>query len=139
MTKKDCKKRKNSKANISQPKKTQYVFPKAEKTTQLKITGWRLWLFRTFALTVIPTLLFFLLELFLRIVGYGFPANSFVEYQAGGKDAYVSNAQFSRRFFPLNIARSSYPFVFPKEKSENTYRVFVLGESAAAGEPDVAY
>jgi tetratricopeptide (TPR) repeat protein len=85
-------------------------------------TGWRLWLFRFIAVTVIPVLLFLLLELFLRIVGYGFPVNSFVEYQAGGKDA-----------------RPFYPFVFPKEKSENAYRVFVLGGSAAAGEPDAAY
>jgi len=139
MTKKHCKKRKNSEANISQQKKTQYVFPKAEKTTQLKITGWRLWLFRVIALVVIPALLLLLLELFLRIVGYGFPANSFAECQVGGKDTYVGNAKFSRRFFPSDIARTFYPFVFPKEKSENTYRVFVLGGSAAAGEPDVAY
>lgn len=110
-----------------------------QKALPAPITGWRLWLFRFIAVTVIPALLFLLLEFFLRIVGYGFPADSFVEYQAGGKDAYVGNAQFSRRFFPSDMARTFYPFVFPKEKSENTYRVFVLGESAAAGEPDEAY
>jgi len=31
------------------------------------------------------------------------------------------------------------PFVFPATKSENTYRIFVLGESAVKGEPDSAY
>ncbi len=139
MTGERHKKRKKSKTNISQKEKSQRVYSKAGKTTQLKITGWRLWLFRFIALVVIPALLFLLLEVTLRIAGYGFPARAIIECKSGGKNAYCNNFKFSWRFFPRYIARVPTPYVFSKDKTENTYRIFVLGESAAAGEPDGAY
>ncbi len=52
---------------------------------------------------------------------------------------YRSNAKFAWRFFPPNIAREAHPFVFPMDKSNNTYRIFVTGASAAAGTPDGAF
>jgi tetratricopeptide (TPR) repeat protein len=133
------KRRKKSKTNISQKEQAQRVYSKAGKTTRLKITGWRLWLFRFIALIVIPALLFLLLEVILRITGYGFPARAIIECKAGGKSIYCNNFKFSWRFFPRYIARVPAPFVFSKDKTDSTYRVFVLGESAAAGEPDEAY
>jgi len=103
------------------------------------ITGRRLWLFRITALTVIPVLLLLLVELSLRIVGYGFPAAAIIKCEVDGREAYCDNVKFGWRFFPRNIARESGPFIFPADKPYDTYRIFVLGASAAQGEPDPAF
>ncbi len=103
------------------------------------ITGRRLWLFRIIAITVIPVLLLLLVELSLRIAGFGFPAAAVVKCELNGRDAYCDNVKFGWRFFPPNIARESDPFIFPADKPDNTYRIFVLGASAAKGEPDPAF
>ncbi len=110
-----------------------------KKVAQKPITGWRLWLFRIIALTVIPTLLFLLLEITLRVVGYGFPAAATVKCELDGKDAYCNNIKFGWRFFPRNISRDSVPFIFPADKPHDTYRIFILGASAAQGVPDSAF
>jgi len=103
------------------------------------VAGWRLWLFRIIALTVIPPLLFLLLELGLRIIGYGFSPSAIIECEVNGKACYCNNAKFAWQFFPPTIARESSPFAFPADKSNSTYRIFVLGASAAAGTPDGAF
>jgi tetratricopeptide (TPR) repeat protein len=103
------------------------------------ITGWRIWLFRIVALTVIPALLFLLLEIILRITGYGYPTNMTIKCKVRSKVSYCSNVKFSWRFFPSSIARATDPFVFAADKSNNTYRIFVMGASAAAGTPDGSF
>jgi tetratricopeptide (TPR) repeat protein len=126
-------------------KRISFAFKSEAKQEDIKesprkpVSGWRLWLFRVIALTIIPAFLFLLLEITLRIVGYGFPASAIIECKVGGKNVYCNNVKFSWRFFPRNIARVSDPFVFSTDKSDKTYRVFVLGESAAAGIPDGAF
>lgn len=110
-----------------------------KKPTLGPITGRRLWLFRIFALTVIPALLFLLLELGLRIVGYGYPSTATIKCEVNGEAYYCDNIKFGWRFFPRNIAREFDPFIFPANKPDDTYRVFVLGASAAKGEPDSAF
>jgi hypothetical protein len=67
--------------------------------------GWRLWLFRVAALTIIAALLFVCLEIALRVAGYGFPATATVKCKLNGQDAYCDNVKFSWRFFPPPIAR----------------------------------
>ena len=111
----------------------------APKTAQKHIAGRRLWLFRIIALTVIPVLLFVLLELGLRISGYGFPADAMIKYKENGEVFYCDNVKFCWRFFPKIIAREFNPFRIPADKSDDTYRIFVLGASAAQGEPDGAF
>jgi len=103
------------------------------------ITSWRLWLFRVIALTVIPALLFLLLELGLRIAGYGFPADAIIRYEENNRVYYCDNVKFCWRFFPKEIAREFNPFTLSPVKSEDAYRIFVLGASAAQGEPDGAF
>jgi len=104
-----------------------------------RITGWRLWLFRVVALTVIPALLFVLLGLVLRIAGYGYPTNAMIRYKENGKVFYCDNVKFCWRFFPKEISREFNPFRISESKSENAYRIFILGASAAQGEPDGAF
>ncbi len=103
------------------------------------ITGRRLWLFRIIALTVFPLLLLLLVELSLRIVGYGFSPHAIIKCQVDGRDAFCDNVKFGWRFFPRNIARESEPFIFPAEKPEGSYRIFILGASAAQGTPEPAF
>ena len=104
-----------------------------------QITGRRLWLFRFIALIVIPVSIFVLLELVLRLAGYGFPANAMSRYEENGRVFYCDNVKFCWRFFPKEISREFNPFKISANKAENTYRIFVLGASAAQGEPDGAF
>ena len=110
-----------------------------EEVSRKPITGRRLWLFRIVALTIIPALLFLLMEITLRVVGYGFPTNIIIKHKVNTVPSYCNNTKFAWRFFPRNIARTTDPFVFPVSKSEDTYRIFVMGASAAAGTPDGAF
>ncbi len=114
-------------------------FRSGEKTTSRPITGWRLWLFRIVALTIIPALLFLLLEITLRIVGYGFPTAAIVKCKESAAPCYCDNIKFTWRFFHPNVAREARSFLFPAAKSKDTYRIFVMGASAAAGTPDGAF
>jgi tetratricopeptide (TPR) repeat protein len=110
-----------------------------KKLPSQALAGRRLWLFRVIVLTVIPILLFLTVELSLRVAGYGFSPHAIIKCQVDGRDAYCDNVKFGWRFFPRNIARESEPFVFSAEKSENTFRIFILGASAAQGTPEPAY
>ncbi len=112
---------------------------KGEEVSRKPITGWRLRLFRVIALTVIPALLFLLLEVGLRIAGYGYPADAMIRYNMNGRVFYCDNVKFCWRFFPKEIAREFNPFKLSSVRSEDAYRIFVLGASAAQGEPDGAF
>jgi tetratricopeptide (TPR) repeat protein len=84
-------------------------------------------------------LFFGLLELGLRVGGYGYPTSFFVPpTDAVSRSDLVSNYDFTRRFFPPALARTPIPLAIRKVKSPGTYRIFVLGESAAQGFPDPA-
>ncbi len=139
---KRSKSKKHSSADKGTVSKISKGRDKHEDTKELprkQITGRRLWLFRIIALTVIPVLLFVLLELGLRISGYGFPADAMIKYEENGRVFYCDNVKFCWRFFPKIIAREFNPFRISADKSEDTYRIFVLGASAAQGEPDGAF
>ncbi|MBN2591166.1 MAG: tetratricopeptide repeat protein [Sedimentisphaerales bacterium] len=103
------------------------------------VTGWKLWLFRILAITIIPAFLFILLEGGLRLTGFGYPTSLALRYKDKNIDSYYSNLKFSWLFFNPGVARAIDPFMFPLKKSDETYRIFVMGASAAAGTPDGAY
>jgi len=84
-------------------------------------------------------LLVLLVELGLRIGGYGFPTSAVVKYEKNGREALCDNYKFSWRFFPPTIAREFDPFIFPAKKGKNTYRIFIFGSSPAQGVPDGAF
>ena len=98
------------------------------------------WAFRIISLVVIPILLFGGLEAGLRIVGFGYPTKALVERDFDGKRMVFPNAQFSWRFFPHQMARDfDDGLAFEKKKAPGTFRIFVLGGSAARGIPDDAF
>ncbi len=142
-TKRNAKQRNISKHPLLETKVTSRIFGRKQKTgsqvTFTPITGWRLWMFRFTAIIIIPVILFLTLEIALRVVDYGFPTNMFVKCRMNETAFYCNNIKYSWSYFPPNIARMANPFVFPATKSKDTYRIFTLGASAAAGTPKEAF
>jgi len=106
---------------------------------RLQTVRWRLWLFRLAALILAPLGFVLLMEAALRAEGYGFPSAVTIGCEVNGVACRGDNVKFGWRFFPRNIAPEFDPFIFPTVKPPGTYRIFVLGESAAQGTPDCAY
>ena len=103
------------------------------------IPSWRLWLFRLIAVTIVPAVLLLVVEISLRVVGYGYPAGALCKMKWKGQAAYCNNYRFGWRFWPPKISREPFPYIFSAKKAENTYRIFILGGSAALGTPDSSY
>ena len=86
-----------------------------------------------------PILLLVLVEVCLRVFGYGYPTGFFLNEKTDGGPVLVQNPRFGWRFFPAAVSRSPEPVRFMAKKPEGSLRIFVLGESAAMGDPDSAY
>ncbi len=92
-------------------------------------------MFSFFAL-LLPFLFLAMLELGLRLFGYGYdPAFFKTERDASGRKFLVNNDAFTFRFFPPELARWPVAFKFAAEKPPDVKRIFILGESAAMGDP----
>ncbi len=94
--------------------------------------------FRLVALGL-PIILLLVLELILHIVGYGYPTSFFLKVRQYGEEVLIENPKFGWRFFPPTIARAPLPLVLEPQKPAGTIRIFLLGESAAMGDPEPAY
>lgn len=99
----------------------------------------RRWVFRLGAAILGPAFLLVVAELGLRVGGYGYSTSFFKPFQIGGKDCFVENDKFGWRYFPPELARSPAPVRFLAQKPTGLCRIFVLGESAALGDPRPAY
>ena len=80
---------------------------------------------------------FVALELGLQAFGYGYATSFFIPIN--GKSAFTSNEKFGWRFFPPSMARVPVVSFIPAQKTVDTYRIFVLGDSAAMGIPEPAF
>jgi tetratricopeptide (TPR) repeat protein len=99
----------------------------------------RRWLFRLAAILLVPVLALAALEGALRLAGYGYDTAFFAKARVGGKEFLVNNDSFVLRFFPPEKVRRPRPIMMESDKAANDYRIFVMGESAAVGDPDPAY
>ena len=97
----------------------------------------RKWLFRIVLTVFAPAAFLVLIEVGLRIGGYGYRTSYFIEVP--GSDVYAANNQFSLRFFPKSLQRLPWAVYLAKTKPAGAYRIFVMGGSAAQGVPDPAY
>lgn len=84
-------------------------------------------------LIIIPLLFFVLLEIGLRIFNYGNDDRIWVDIS---EDMQILNPELGYRYFftTQNLPFSVESFIY-KEKKENSFRVFVVGASSAAGYP----
>lgn len=87
----------------------------------------------------VPIVLWLLLEFGFAALGFGYPAKLLVPCEVNGKPHLCDNVKFTWRFFHPYVARDPSVIVFPKDKPKDTFRIFVLGESAAKGTPDDAF
>jgi len=81
-----------------------------------------------------------MVELGLRIAGFGH-ATSFVRRAqlADGTEVWRENRWCTAPYFSPELVRRPVPFRLPVEKSPRAYRVFVLGSSAAMGDPEASF
>jgi len=88
---------------------------------------------------VVPVLLLCLIEGALRLFGVGFSTSLTEPCTLQGHPASCYNLFFPAPFFPPGMIKTPQAYAIPAEKPQGTYRIFVLGESAAMGDPDPAY
>ena len=88
---------------------------------------------------VAPILLIVLVEAGLRIFGVGYSTDVTVPCTVQGNAASCYNLFFAAPFFPPGMIKTPQVYAIPAAKPAGTYRIVVLGESAAMGDPDPAY
>jgi tetratricopeptide (TPR) repeat protein len=87
----------------------------------------------------VPILLLVLIEGCLRVFGVGYPTSLTLPCTVQGHAADCYNLFFPAPYFPPGMIKTPQAYAIPAEKTAGTYRIFVLGESAAMGDPDPAY
>lgn len=97
------------------------------------------WVLKMAAAVVSPIVLLAILEAGLRLGNVGFPTALTVPCTLQGQKAACYNLFFPAPFFPPGMIKTPQAYAIPAEKPQGTYRIFVLGESAAMGDPDPAY
>jgi tetratricopeptide (TPR) repeat protein len=87
----------------------------------------------------VPLLVLGVVEVCLRVAGVGYPTALLTPCTVQGKPASCYNLFFAAPFFPAGSVQTPRLYSIPTQKPPGTYRIFVLGESAAMGDPDPAY
>ena len=106
--------------------------PVMKHKTFVKITGYAF-------IILFPLAALALVEGILRLSGYGFCPDVVMQCEANNEKVFHCNGKFGWRFFPPRIARAFPPFTFPVKKGASTCRIFVVGSSAAMGDPEPAF
>ena len=84
----------------------------------------------------LPFVLFLLVEMSLRVFNYGGNLELFIPGPEGYEEYLRCNPNIARRYFSMEANIPTPPKqLFLKKKPPNGYRIFVLGESSAAGFP----
>lgn len=112
--------------------------PKTSATPSAK-PRWRTWLLVASSAILIPALILVLLEVTLRVCDVGTDTSVTRPCTDHGRPAFCDNQAFSAVFFPPGMLRTPRPYAIPATKAAGTFRIFVLGESAAWGEPDPTF
>jgi len=94
-----------------------------------------LWI-RLLVAVLSPVIFLVVFEVVLRLAGYGQPDGFFL--RATGQTVYLANPHYCEHFVPKELSRAPESVVLTA-KGSSTVRVFVLGGSAAFGDPDPAY
>jgi tetratricopeptide (TPR) repeat protein len=95
-----------------------------------------MWLFRILVAVVIPVAVVLAVEAILVLCKVGRPMGFAYPAVVEGNKVALSNPYFTWQFFEPQMARSIQPFALPMPKPAGNCRVFVLGSSAAQGDPE---
>ena len=109
--------------------------------TEIKrpVDGGRFWAPRIATAVLIPVLILCAAEGTLRLFDIGFDPGLTVPCTIQGHPASCYNLFFPAPFFPPGMIKTPQAYAIPADKPSGTFRIFVLGESAAMGDPDPAY
>ena len=84
-------------------------------------------------LVSLPIIFLVILEIFLRIINYGY---NFDQWKDIGEGKYIINSDIGKKYFSNgDFAPTTGEDEFDIHKKGNSFRVFVLGESSAEGFP----
>jgi len=84
-------------------------------------------------LVLLPIIFLIALEIFLRIIDYGY---NFEQWVDAGQGKYIINPDIGRKYFTSgDFNPNTIEDVFDQHKKTHSFRVFVLGESSAQGYP----
>jgi tetratricopeptide (TPR) repeat protein len=133
------KKKKTNAGRLSPTGNSQAVDAGGAQTAKPAAPAPRRWFFRLMAAVFIPALFLGLLELALRLGGYGESSHFFLRSRVNGRDVYVENRRFCDRFFPPALVRHPQPCIIDARKASGVKRIFVFGESAAMGDPEPSF
>ena len=101
--------------------------------------GVRVWIFRIVTAIVVPVVLLVSVEAGLRLFGFGYRSEFTVPCTVQNQKAFCDNDHFTWQFFPPGLFRLPSAFTIPAEKPPGTFRIFIVGESAAQGVPDSSF
>lgn len=119
-----------SSTKLNKQKKEKDEFNKESNETGAVKSPWYFYLI----LFLIPILFFLFVEVFLRIIGYG--ESDLKQWTTVGFNKLTLNDSISSKYFRVSGSLpTSIKDCFDADKKPNTFRVFVLGESSAAGYP----
>jgi len=108
------------------------------KKKRRRRVGWKVWLLRLALLVLSPTLLLLLIEGVLCLSGYGRSTEFLIEWEApSGETFLITNNDFCLQFVPAELSRRPEAIVLGDKGDVS--RIFVLGGSAAAGDPHAIY
>ncbi len=93
---------------------------------------------RLLAMIVSPVLFLALVEAVLSLAGYGHPKGFFIRWKVAGETLHLVNQHYCEHFVPKSLSRTPEPCALGP-KGDSTIRIFVLGSSAAYGDPEPAY
>ena len=88
---------------------------------------------------LIPLVVLVIVESCLRLANVGFTTDLLVPCTIKGSPASCYNLFFATPYFPAGMVQTPRLYSVPATKPPRTFRIFVLGESAAMGDPDSAY
>ena len=106
---------------------------------QVAPKGIKLWCRRMGSLMAMSGLLYVTVALGLRFIGDGNDSGFFVPKEIDAEVYYFTNTALGDRFPSAVSAFAPNRQRFQAAKSEDTYRIFLFGESAAMGYPEPAY
>ncbi|HEY1423039.1 MAG TPA: tetratricopeptide repeat protein [Candidatus Acidoferrum sp.] len=109
------------------------------KSIDAPVSRLRFWLPRTAFAIVAPVALLALTEGALRLSHVGYSTDLMEPCTIHGQPSSCYNLFFAAPYFPSGMIKTPQFFSIDPVKPKGTYRIFVLGESAAMGDPDFAY